>query len=187
MTGLLELWLPIVLSAVAVFVLSSVIHMMTPWHKSDYPKIPNEDRVRDILRPLAIPPGDYMIPRPSSTQEMRSPEFAEKVRQGPVIMMTVMPSGPLSMRNNLIMWFLYSCVVGVFAAYVAGHALPHGATMGSIVRFVGTTAFVGYALALWQNSIWYHKAWLTTTKSTIDSLVYALATGAVFAWLWPGM
>jgi len=73
MTALHLLWLPILLSSVIVFVVSSIIHMALPWHKSDYPKMPNEDRVMDALRPLAIPPGDYMIPRPSSREDLRSP------------------------------------------------------------------------------------------------------------------
>ena len=76
MTGLAALWLPILLSSVIVFVVSSAIHMTSPWHKSDYPKVPNEDKVMDALRPLAIPPGDYMVPRAMSREDMRSPEFA---------------------------------------------------------------------------------------------------------------
>src|SRR5437016_10266166 len=75
MTPLVSLWLPILLSAVGVFLASSVLHMFTGWHKSDYLKVPNEDRVMDTLRPLAIPPGDYMMPRPESTEQMRSPAF----------------------------------------------------------------------------------------------------------------
>src|SRR5260370_33702458 len=94
MPGLSALWLPILLSAVGVFVVSSVIHMFTPWHKSDYPKMPNEDRVRDALRPLAIPPGDYVIPRPANREQMRSPPFADKMTQGPAAMFAVMPNGP---------------------------------------------------------------------------------------------
>ena len=61
MVGILALWLPILLSAVIVFVVSSIIHMASPWHKNDYPRMPNEDQVRSALRPLAIPPGDYMV------------------------------------------------------------------------------------------------------------------------------
>jgi hypothetical protein len=185
MTGLLALWLPILLSAVIVFLVSSVIHMASPWHKSDYPKMPNEDKVRDALRPLAIPPGDYMVPRPSSTEEMRSPAFLEKVKQGPVMVVTVMPNAPVAMGRNLTLWFLYSAVVGVFAAYVAGRALPPGAPYLHVFRFVGATAFVGYAVALWQMSIWYQRAWSTTFKATVDGLIYALLTAGTFGWLWP--
>ena len=50
MTALSALLVPIVLSAVIVFVASFIIHMALPWHKSDYPKVPNEDRVREALR-----------------------------------------------------------------------------------------------------------------------------------------
>ncbi len=103
MTALYSLWLPIVLSAVIVFVVSSFIHMLLPWHKSDYLRVPGEDKLMELLRPLAIPPGDYMIPRPSSTQEMRSPEFAEKLNKGPVLIMTAWRNGPMPMATNLVL------------------------------------------------------------------------------------
>ena len=185
MTGLHALWLPILLSAVFVFLASSVIHMASPWHKGDYPKIPNEDKVLDALRPLAIPPGDYMVTRPSSREEVRSPEFAAKLRQGPVMMLTVLPNGPFSMGRNLGLWFAYCVVVEIFAAYIAGRALSTGAPYLHAFRFAGATAFVGYSLALWQMSIWYRRAWTTTIKATVDGLIYALLTGGVFGWLWP--
>jgi hypothetical protein len=184
MTGVTALWLPILLSAVLVFVVSSIIHMASPWHKGDYPRLPNEDKVLDALRPLGIPVGDYMMPRPSSREEMSSPAFAEKMKAGPVVMMTVMP-GSMAMGRNLSMWFAYLVVVGVFAGYVAGRALPTGAPYLRVFQFVGATAFVGYALALWQMSIWYRRAWLTTVKATIDGLIYALLTAGMFGWLWP--
>jgi hypothetical protein len=185
MTNLLALWLPILLSAVIVFVASSIIHMASPWHKDDYPKIPNEDKVRDLLRPLAIPPGDYMVPRPSSREEMRSPQFAEKVKQGPNLIVTVLPSGPWSMGKNLTLWFLYAVAVGIFAAYVAGRALPPGTAYLQVFRFVGVTAFIGYTVALWQMSIWYNRSWTTTIKATVDGLIYGLLTAGTFGWLWP--
>jgi len=185
MTGLDALWLPILLSAVIVFLASSIIHMALPWHKSEYPSVPNEDRVIETLRPLAIPPGDYMMPRPSSREEMRSPEFAEKMKKGPVMVLTVMPNGPMSMARNLIFWFLYLAIVSLFAAYVAGRALPAGAQYLRVFRFAGTAAFLGYAVALWQMSIWYRRAWSTTIKATVDGLVYALLTAGTFGWLWP--
>jgi hypothetical protein len=185
MVGILALWLPILLSAIIVFVVSSIIHMGPLWHRNDYPKVPNEDQVRNALRPLAIPPGDYMIPRPTGSEEMRSPEFAEKVRQGPNMVVTVLPNGPWSMKRNLTLWFLYAVVVSTFAAYVAGRALPPGSPYLAVFRFVGVTAFIGYSVALWQMSIWYRRAWSITVKATIDGLIYALLTAGTFGWLWP--
>src|SRR5207245_848563 len=85
---------------------------LTARHKSDYPKLPNEDRVMDALRPLAIPPGDYMMPRPSSREEMRTPQFVEKLKKGPVLMLTVWPGGSMSMGKQLVQWFVYAVVVG---------------------------------------------------------------------------
>src|SRR6476646_2746975 len=185
MTEITALWLPILLSAIIVFVASSLVHMVLPWHKSDYPRVPNEDKFMDAVRPLAIPPVDYMVPRCTNRAEMSSPEFAEKMKKGPVIVMTVIPSGPFTMGSNLAQWFVYILVVGVFAAYVAGRALPHGAHYLTVFRFDGVAAFLSYSVALWQMSIWYKRAWSTTIKSTFDGLIYALLTAGTFGWLWP--
>src|SRR6185436_11035572 len=97
MTALTALWLPILLSSVFVFIASSIIHMMPLWHRTDYPQLANQDQVMDALRPLAIPQGEYMIPRPSNMKEMKTPEFAEKMKRGPVVMMTVLKPAPPSM------------------------------------------------------------------------------------------
>lgn len=185
MVPLSQLLLPILLGAVLVFVSSSILHMVTPWHKSDYPRVPNEDRAMDAIRALGIPPGDYMMPRPETREAMKSPAFIEKFKRGPVMVFTVMPGGSMSPAKPLAMWFVYAVVVGIFAAYIAGRALPAGAPFRSVLRFAGTTAFVGYSLALWQFSIWYHRSWTTTIKATVDGLIYALLTGAALAWLWP--
>lgn len=185
MTYLDALWLPIIVSTVFVFLASSVIHMVLPWHKSDCRALPDEDKVMDALRPFAIPPGDYMVPRPSSMKDCKAPEFVEKMNKGPVMMLTVLPNGPPSMGQSLVLWFIYCAVVGFIAAYVTGRALPVRAEYLRVFRFAGTTAFVGYTVALWQMSIWYRRSWGTTIKSTVDGLIYALLTAGVFGWLWP--
>ena len=116
---------------------------------------------------------------------MRSPAFAEKLKKGPVMVLTVMPSGPMSMGRNLGLWFVYLVVVGFLAAYVAGRALPPGTSYLHVFRFAGTTAFIAYSMGLWQMAIWYRRSWSTTIKSTIDGFIYALLTAGVFGWLWP--
>jgi len=116
---------------------------------------------------------------------MKSPEFLEKMKQGPVGMMTVMKSGSPNMGKELTLWFIYSIIVGIFSAYIAGNALAPGAHYLSVFRFAGATAFVGYSIALLQNSIWYKRSWGATIKSMFDGLIYALFTAGVFGWLWP--
>ncbi len=185
MVPVLSLWLPILLSAVIVFVASSVIHMFLPYHRNDVKKVPEEDGVMAALRNFNIPPGDYMMPRAATSKEMKDPAFAEKLSKGPVAAFTIMPSGPLAMGKSLAQWFVYLVVVSIFAAYIAGRALGPGADYLAVFRFAGATAFIGYTLALWQNSIWWRRAWSTTIKSTIDGLIYGLLTAGTFGWLWP--
>jgi hypothetical protein len=186
MTTIAALWMPILLSAVIVFIASSIIHMAPLWHRNECPAVPDQDKVMDALRPFALPPGDYMLPRAKDMKAMKSPEFIEKVKRGPVMILTVLPNAPLSMGKPLTQWFIYVLVVGVFAAYVAGRTLAAGADYLDVFRVAGTTAFIAYAVALWPMSIWYHRAWSTTLKETLDGLIYALLTGGVFGWLWPG-
>ena len=185
MVSIVSLWLPVLLSAVIVFVASSVIHMLLTYHRSDFKGVPSEDDVMDALRPFNIPPGDYVIPHASGTGEMNSPEFKEKMTRGPVAFVTVLPSGPPSMAGNLILWFLYCVLVGIVAAYVAGRAVPPGGEYLAVFRFAGTAAFLSYGMALLQNSIWYKRNWSSTLKSVFDGLIYALLTGGTFGWLWP--
>ena len=186
MTGLTALWLPILLSAVLVFVASSIIHTMSPWHKKDYPHLPQEDQFRSAVGPLDLPPGDYMVPRAYSMKEMQTPEFLAKLEQGPNVIMTVSRKGIPSMTNSLVLWFLYVVAISIAAAYVAGRALPPGSEYLEVFRFVTTTAFLGYSAALLQMSIWYRRAWNITIKSMIDGLIYATLTAGGMGWLWPG-
>ncbi len=185
MTELTALWLPILLSAVVVFIISSIIHMATPLHKNDFKKLPDEAKVLDSLRSFNIPEGDYMAPTAGSMEEMKSDGYKEKVKKGPVIVLTVRPNEMWNMGKTMGGWFLYSLVVSFFAAYIASRALPVGANYLQVFRFIGASAFMGYSFALWQQAIWYGKSLSTTIKSTVDGLIYALFTAGVFGWLWP--
>lgn len=187
MISLAALWLPIVLSAVAVFILSSIIHMVLRYHNTDFSKVPAEEGVMDAMRGFNIPPGDYVMPHASDMKEMGSPEYLAKQKQGPVAFMTVLPSGPSSMGQSLIQWFLYSLLVGVFVAYISRMTIPAGADYLLVHRVTGAVAFCAYGLAHLSNSIWYKKKWSGTLKNLLDGLIYGLVTGGIFGWLWPGV
>ncbi|MGE5175376.1 MAG: hypothetical protein ACM3JJ_03295 [Hyphomicrobiales bacterium] len=185
MVPILSLWLPILLSAVVVFVLSSIIHMMTPFHKGDMKQLPAEAEIMDALRKFTIPPGDYMMPRAGSMDAMKSPEFVEKMKRGPVAVMTVMPSGPMTLGPFLLQWFLFCILVGVLAAYITGRALGPGAHYLQVFRFAGAVTFIAYSVAQIPQSIWYRRSWGTTVKHLVDGLIYGLFSAGVFGWLWP--
>jgi nucleoside recognition membrane protein YjiH len=179
------LWLPILLSAVIVFVASSIIHMVLPIHKSDYRKLPDETKVLDTLRETGITPGrEYRFPY-CTAKEMKSPENVEKFKRGPVGLLVVMPSGVMSMGKFLGQWFIYCVVVSIFAAYLTGRTRAPGTEYLEIFRVAGCTAFIGYSLAQAQDSIWRGVTWGVTLKHMLDGLIFGLLTGGTFGWLWP--
>jgi len=184
MVPIMSLWMPILLSAVLVFIASAILHMMLPVHKSDWRKIEKEDEFLDKLRAIGITPGDYMVPCGGGYDAMKDPVFVEKYKRGPIALMTIVPGGT-GMGKSLALWFLFTILVGVFSAYLTGRAFGPGTPYLTVFRYVGTTAFLGYALALLHDSIWYHRKWSTTIKHQIDGLIYALLSAGVFGWLWP--
>lgn len=185
MVPVTSLLLPIIVAAVIVFVASSIIHMFTPFHKADMKKVPNEDGVMSALRNFNLAPGDYAMPLPSSMAAMGTPEFKAKMAAGPVVVMTVRPTGKDGMTSALVLWFVYSIVISVFAGYVTGVALGPGANYLKVFQVAGCVAFTGYALGLPQASIWGGKNWGTTLRGMADGLLYGLLTGGTFGWLWP--
>lgn len=182
---LADLWLPILLSGVFVFIASSLLHMVIPMHRSDYSKLSGEDAVLAAIRDAGVAPGDYMFPCPGSMKEMNTPEFQERFRRGPVGNMTLLAPGSVSMGRSLALWFVFTLVVSTFVAYLGGLALAPGAEYRLVFRVTGTAAILGYAFTNATNSIWKGVRWSTTFKFVIDGVVYGLVTGGTFGWLWP--
>jgi hypothetical protein len=185
MVPIMSLWLPILVSAVFVFILSSLIHMFFRYHYNDFSKVPEENAFGEAIRKLKIPAGQYVYPYAAGMKEMNSPEYQEKVKQGPGVILTIWPGGRPNMTPSMVQWFIYSIIVGIFAAYVAGRALHLGDPYLAVFRFVGVTAFACYSIAGWQESIWYKRSMSMTLKNTFDGLLYALVTAGTFGWLWP--
>jgi hypothetical protein len=185
MVGLAALWMPILLSAVFVFVALSVIHALFGWHKRDMAMLPGEERVMETLRGLNVQPGDYRFPFSDSVDEMKSPAFEAKMQQGPVGNMSILPSGEMNMGRMFGQWFVYSLCIAVIVAYVTGGTRAPGAPYLDVFRVSGTVAFCCYVVAHWQNWIWWGQGTRFTVTHSLDGIIYALVTGATFAWLWP--
>ena len=120
MVPLSALWSPIVLSAVIVFVASSIMHMALTYHRSNYKRLPDEDKILDTLHAAGLQRGLYMFPF-CTMKEMKSPAAMEKYKRGPVGSLTVLPLGPPAMPKYLGLWFGYCLLVGFFVAYLTGH------------------------------------------------------------------
>ena len=183
MDFLSQLWLPMTLSAVLVFVVSSVIHMALPVHKGDKQVLPNEARVADALR--GTPRGEYMMPGCHSMKDMGTPEMIAKYEQGPIALVTVMPTGVPKIGKALLSWFIFSHIVALITGYVAWHALGRGADYLRVFQITGAVSWMAYGIGEMPNSIWKGVPARTTFKFVIDGLVYALVTAGAFGWLWP--
>jgi hypothetical protein len=185
MVSLGSLWLPILLSAVFVFIASAIIHMVLKYHNKDYTPLPNENAVRAALRGGSLAPAQYIIPYCSEMKQMESPEMKQKYTEGPVAVLNVMRSEVPSMGKSLTQWFIFSLVVSLFIAYVAAHSIPSGTAYLRVFRIVGAVGFLAYGASLVQHSIWWGKPWKNTWKDVFDGLVYGLVTAGTFGWLWP--
>ena len=186
MVSAFSLWVPILLSALLVFIASSLIHMFLNWHKNDFRSVPDEDGLMDALRAFDLAPGNYLFPRPESREVMRSEEFQARAKRGPCAFMTVLRAGDASaMGKQFVQWFVYCAVVGLFAGYVTGLAVGPDAEYMAVFKVASTTAFMGYALAHAQDAIWMSQGWPATFRSMLDGLIYALLTGGTLGWLWP--
>lgn len=183
MVPLTALGLPIILSAMGVFLASSIVHMVLKYHNSDYRKLPDEDRAAEAMRGAA--PGYYRMPHCLDMKEMASPEMMKKFKDGPVAFVTVSQNGPPNMGKLLGLWFAFCVVISVFVAYLTGRSLGPDAEFMNVLQIASTTAFLGYGASEPISAIWKAQPWGMTLKSVFDGLIFALVTGAVFAQFWP--
>ena len=185
MVSLGSLLIPILVSAVLVFAVSAIIHMVLKYHNKDYTRLPNEDAVRAAIRAGNPPPAQYIIPYCSDMKDMEKPEMKQKYIDGPVVVMNVMKPGVPQMSRYLIQWFIFVLVVSFFIAYVAAHCLPQGAVYLRVFQVVGAVGFLAYGAGQVPSSIWMGQPWPIAWKGLLDGLIYGLVTAGAFGWLWP--
>ena len=185
MTSLAALWLPILLSAVGVFIASSLVHMVFKWHNADYGKLPNEDEVAAALRKGGAAPGQYVLPHCPTMKDMQSPEAQKKFIDGPVGTVVLRASGLPNMGKHLGQWFLLTLFVSLLAGTAAGVALPVGAIQNPVFDVTFLVAFAAYGCGAISDGIWKGQPWKAVSKDLLDAFIYAAVTGTVFALLWP--
>ena len=185
MTPFLSLLLPVVVAAAVVFVLSSIVHMAMPWHKSDYGNVPSDDAAMAAIRSLSLAPGDYAVPNPRLPGGGKNPDFISNFERGPSFHMTVMDPARMNMGKYMGTWFLFNLLVSAIAGWVTGSIVAPGGDAHAAFHFSAIVTACSYGLGAWPLSIWYHRKWSTAFKGTFDAFLYGLATGAVFMWMWP--
>ncbi len=181
-----QLWLPILLSGIIVFIWSAISWTLLPWHNAEWKGLPNAEGVRDLLKAAGWKPGQYAFPWVDDPKARRSPEFMAKMGEGPTGHVIIMKPGPLSMGGNMVQGVIFNIVVSFFAAYVVWHALgAYPQPYLRIFRLIGATGFMAYAFAKVPDSIWFGRPWKSWVYDAIDALIMGCLMGGVFGWLWP--
>jgi hypothetical protein len=177
-----ELWLPIVISGVALFFASAAAWMVLPHHKPEWKGLPNEEATMATLRDGGVPPGQYMFPYCASPEAMKSEEMKRRLQAGPIGTLAVWP-GQANMGVNMVCTVIFFVIVNFGIAYLATMAAPRGASFSHVFRFVGTAGILIYASAPILNGIWFRRKMLADIA---DGIAFGLITGAIFGGLWPG-
>lgn len=178
---IVTLWLPILVSAIVMFIAGSVIWMAMPWHKSDWSKTADEEAVREALR--STKPGMYTVPNVTDRADFEKPDVKQKLIEGPQAFITVVPAGMPKMGGKLVLMFAYNLLIAIMCAYFVSRTAAPDADYLSIFRIAGTVAFVSYGAAYIQESVWFGRQWSMTAKNILDALIYAVLTGGIFGWL----
>ena len=184
MATIAALWLPILLSAVVVFIVSAAVWMVMPHHKNDFSPASDQDALMDAVRGSTPGPGMYYFPWAAGGEN--SPEYREMARTGPVGILRVRdPEAVLNMGPAMLKSVSLYLVVSVFVAYLASVALAPGAAYLSVFQVTGTAAFMAYGFIGYQEAIWFGLPGRVAFKHSLDGLAYALLTAGIFGWLWP--
>ena len=179
------LWLPILLSAIAVWVASAIIWMAMPHHKSDFRKLPDEDAALRALTSQGLVPGQYSFPYSASPEDLKDPETVRRFEEGPVGFLTVVPSGTPTMGGKIMLSFVFYLVISMVVAYLVSRTLEPGAGYLAVFRVTGTVTWLAYGTATVPDAIWFGRPWSGIVKGLLDALVFALLTAGFFGWLWP--
>ena len=181
---MLALWLPIVLSTIAIFFCSFLSWMVFHLHQKDWGKLEHEDALMETIRDMDAADGNYMFPGTTNPKDMQDPAFMEKYAAGPRGVITLFPVP--NMGKNLGLTMLYFFVCCCTFAYLADFALKPGSEPGAdfitVFRFVATIAMFTFAAAVIQHSIWFR---IRVVGHVIESIAYSLIAGTIFAALWP--
>jgi hypothetical protein len=181
---ILPLWLPILLSAVIVWIVSAIVWMALPHHKNDFIALADEDAFIEFIRRSGIKPGNYVFPDFRGREAMKSEKICKTLEEGPVGHLSVWRT-PLTMGGKMFATFVVYLVVSTLIAYLTRVALPGAAPFAKVFQIAGTAGVLAYCFSFIPNAVWFGAYKRTIVASFIDGILYGLMTGAIFAWRWP--
>ena len=184
MALLIPLWLPILLSAVAIWFISAIVWMALPHHKQDFVGLADEDGFMDYIRRSGIKPGNYVFPDFRGREAMKSEKMQKALSEGPVGHLSVWQM-PVTMGGKMVATFIVYLAVSTLIAYLTRVALPGPAEFAKVFQIAGTAGILAYSFSFIPNALWFGAYKRTIIASFIDGIVFGLITGAIFAWRGP--
>ena len=175
-----DLWLPILLAGLATHVISTICWTALPHHKPEWQKIPAEDELLDWLVAKGVAPGQYIFPCTHDGKEAQCAEFKLKEAKGRG--MIVLWDAPVHMGKAILQTLVFFMVAAFVIGYLASLALKPGAEFVKVFQFVMTAGVLTYLFGRYPCVFWFKRRML---MENIDSIAFALATGLIFASMWP--
>lgn len=178
---LMQLWLPIVLSAVALFFASFLSWMVLGLHKPDWRAAPDEDALTRALIDCRLERGvSYMLPMCDTKEKMKDPAFQKRLADGPNGIITIFKTN--DMGRNLGLTFLYFLVTSICLAYLGTIAFGPAAPFKDVFRFFAAAGLLTHLAAMVPQAVWFKNR---IVGHTIESIAYSLILGGIFAGMWP--
>jgi hypothetical protein len=181
---ILPLWLPIVLSAAAVWIVSLIVWTALPHHKGDFIGLPDEDGFMDYIRKSGIKPGNYAFPDARTRAAMQSEKVQKAWKDGPVGHFTLWPT-PLTMGGKMFGTFIVFLGVSALIAYLTRVALPSATPFAKVFQFATLAGILAYCFSSIPSALWWSSYRRTIAANVIDGILFAVITGAILAWRWP--
>ena len=175
-----ELWLPILIAGLATHILSTIFWTVSPHHKPEWNVLPIEDDLIDLLDSKQVPANQYIFPFARTPDEMKDVQYQSKMGKcrGMLILWPSPPNMGAAIGKTLAFFFIAAFSVG----YVASLGLEKGDTFAAVFRFVATVALLTHVYAKFPHVFWFQRQ---IGMEVLDGVVYAIATGLIFAAMWP--
>ncbi|MEQ1828197.1 MAG: hypothetical protein ABL921_19715 [Pirellula sp.] len=175
-----DLWLPILLAGLASHVLSTIAWTVLPHHKPEWNRLPIENELQDLVQKHNVAPNQFMFPFAASGAECQTEEFKQK--QAKCTGMLVLWSSPLHMGKAIGFTLAFFLVAAFVMGYLGSIALKPGAPFMRVFQFMTTAALLTHCAGIFPNAFWFRRR---VAMELVDGCVFAIATGLIFAALWP--
>ncbi|RMH26081.1 MAG: hypothetical protein D6693_07735 [Planctomycetota bacterium] len=180
-----ELWIPILVSAVAAWIVQAIVWTVMPHRKKEWRKVGDDDAFKAAIRGFNLEPGYYMFPWCDDPSKAKDAEFHKKMNEPPLGTLHLW-AGRRSMGACMAWSFVFNLAASVSVAYLAWEALERpGVDYLKVFQITGAAAFLAYTFALIPGGIWFGKPIKSMAYDVADGLAVALLTGGIFGWLWP--